>query len=103
MLKPVGAFCIVEGRTARAKICSSAKGPITGTRDNDGTHRIVRIRHVEGGDQVFHHLAGKGIHPVGPVERDGQDAIAGIGQNGFKIGHGKSPSSRASLGRNSRS
>jgi len=91
LLKAVGSLGVIECRAARPQIGPSAKGTVSGTGDDDCPHRIVCIRNVECGNHVLHHLRGERIHAVGPVQCDGQNSLADIDADRFKLGQGSSP------------
>jgi hypothetical protein len=84
---------VVEGLAAGGQVGPGAKGP-AGPGDDDGAHRVVGVGLVEHRDQLVAHACGEGVELVGPVQRDGGDAVVHAVEQGVQggQGHAVSPS-----------
>jgi hypothetical protein len=69
---------------ASLQIRTSAEGAAGAGHDHD-LHRIVRVRAIECCDQLVAHATGEGVHPVGPVKRDRQNAVVELVANVFEV------------------
>src|SRR5690606_28298524 len=84
----IGAGVAVEGITALLQVGTRAESA-AGAGHYDYPHRIIGVRCIKGGEQLTTHGAIEGVHPVGAVEGQGEDAILYLIIEGFKL-HGDS-------------
>jgi hypothetical protein len=76
----------LRSKVAPPQVCSGAeRAPRAG--DDHGAHGVVGVGAVEGVDQLVHHRGREGIELVGTVERERQDAVGGVVEDGL-VGHG---------------
>ena len=66
-----------EGVRALAEVGAGAE-PAPAAGHDDGPHVVVGVGAVERVDELVHHLAGERVELVGPVERDGGDAVGDV-------------------------
>ncbi len=79
----------VERVAARGEVGARAKAaPCAG--DDDGADAVVLVGPIERVDQLRLHRAGEGVELVRPVQRDGEDVVGNVIENGF-IGHARLP------------
>ena len=78
----------VEGVGAGRKVGAGAE-PAPRAGDDDGANVVVPVGLIERLDQFLLHKGVEGIELVGPVQRDGEDLLGNLVEDGL-IGHGVS-------------
>ena len=83
---PVRAGVRIKGVASGGEIGPGAEAA-AGAGDDDGPHPVVCVGGVEGVDHFRLHFLGEGVELLRTIERQGEDAILQVGQNGV-VWHG---------------
>ena len=79
-----------EDVAGRRQVHAGAEGA-AGAGDDDRADGVVLAGALEGVDQLVRHLDREGVHLVGTVQRQGEDAVFDLPEQGV-VGHRRLPS-----------
>ena len=71
----------------RGQIRASTKGPVAAASKDNRFNAVIGIGNIHCRDKLIHHRAGKGVHLLRPVERDGCDTVVYVEDDLRKVWH----------------